>query len=344
MLAAVLYPNGKLKLENREIPTPKEGEVLVKVKCCGICMTDVHIAKGRFPVNKPIVLGHEFSGIVHDYGEHVGGVQKGDHVVINPLRSCGGCQYCQKGMPNLCQNALSLGGAAKTIIDGGFQEYAIVPKENIGHLSPESSFEAGAMVEPLGCAIHGINKLKVANEEHLLIIGAGPMGLILLQLAQLRGVAKIIVSEPMKTRRALAKQFGADVTHNPAEGKIVENLKTREFLNQGVDLAIEASGNQKAVESAISSLKRGGRVLIFGVPPKDADVPVNIFHTYFHELTLRGSYALTNQSFHQALALINSKRLEIDSLISHKLSIRDISKALKLQEEGRGLKKMITFI
>ncbi|MBS3791573.1 alcohol dehydrogenase catalytic domain-containing protein [Candidatus Bipolaricaulota bacterium] len=343
MKAAVFTPDGEINLREREKPTPGEGKVRVKVKNCGVCMTDVHITHGEFSVEDPVVLGHEFSGIVDEVGPGVERFNIGDKVAANPIISCGYCSYCKDGRTNFCQNAIILGGAGRNIIDGGFQEFSVVPQRNLEKLEEHVSFRRGAFAEPLACAIRGINRLQINTGDEILLIGAGPMGLLLLQLLQMQGAAKVIVSELIDERRELALELGADYSVSPENHEVPEEVRSLSDNKDGVDVAVEAVGNKTAAQTGIESLRRGGKMLIFGVPPEEAEVPVNIFDTYFDEIDLFGSYALTKQDFFASISLINGEKLELSSLVSHRLNIDDILKAIELTEKGEGLKKQIEF-
>lgn len=340
MKAQVLYPNGIIKFEEREIPTPSGGEVLIKVKRCGICMSDYYIYKGGFPRKGPVVLGHEFSGVIMEIGKGVIDFKKGDRVTVNPTLSCGYCEYCAQGKNNLCDKGRSIGGAGVEIIDGGFEEYTVVPQTNLGKLARDVTFEEGALTEPLGCAIRGIQQSRLSIGEKVLIVGAGPMGLLLLQLVKQYGASYVIVSEIIKERGKIAKKLGADIIISPKDCDVPQEVK--KMTNGGVELAIEAVGRKKAAQDAYNSLRKGGRLLIFGVPPKDEKMEFELFPIYFYEHEIIGSYAITNDSFRKSLRMLNDHRIDIKSIITHILALEDLPKALKMQEDGIGLKKMIS--
>jgi len=340
MKAQVLYPNGRIKLEERETPTPGRGEVLIKVKRCGICMSDYHIYKGQFPRKKPVVLGHELSGVIVEIGKGVIGFKKGDRVTVNPILSCGYCEYCAQGDNNLCDEARTVGGAGIEIMNGGFEEYTAVPEVNLGKLARDVTFEEGALTEPLGCVIRGIQQSRLSMGEKVLIVGAGPMGLLLLQVVKQYGASYIIVSEIVEERRKIAKRLGADIVLNPKDCNVAQEVKR--MTNGGVELAIEAVGRKKAAQDAYNSLRKGGRLLIFGVPPEDEKIEFKLFPIYFYEYEIIGSYAITNDSFRKALRMINTHKVDVNSIITHILALKDLPKALKMQEDGIGLKKMIS--
>lgn len=338
MKAGVFNPNGKIKIEEKEIPVPSSEEVLIKVKACGVCMTDVYISKGELGLSEPVVLGHEFSGVIKEVGEKVSDFREGDRVAVNPTVSCGKCTFCQKGRTNLCPSAISLGGAAKMVRDGGFQEYALVPQENLGLLDSDTSFLEGTFVEPLGCAIHGVERTDISIGDEVLLIGAGPMGLLLLQLLVSRGAAKVLVSELKSERRRLAKNLGATLVINPRDTNLIEKINQ---TGLGVNLAIEAVGKTDTIAEALKCISRGGKLEIFGVPPKNSTISLNIFSTYFDEIEIIGSYAITKKSFRQSLSLLNSHRIKTEALVSHEIPLRDLVKAIEMTEKSEGLKKVV---
>jgi len=342
MRAAVLYPNGDIDIEEREAPEPGEREVLVEVKACGVCKTDLHIARGSFNPPGPVVLGHEFSGVVRERGSGVEDFRPGDRVAVNPINSCGDCRYCAQGRTNLCSDAVVLGGAGEEIVDGGFQELSLVPAASLGKIDAEVPFLRGAFAEPLGCAVRGIERAQIGLGDDVLIIGAGPMGLLLLQLACLEGAGRIWMSELRAKRRELARELGADRVLDPGKESL-EELIEAEGPEGGFDVAIEAVGAEETFEVALNSTRRGGRAMVFGVPPEDARVPLDIFSTYYDEIDVIGSYAISKDSFYRSLSLLDGGRIRTEELISHELELDQLPEALRLAEEGEGMKKVIVF-
>ena len=341
MKAALMIPGGGISIKDRDKPSAGEGEVRVRVKRCGVCMTDVHVTKGEFSVTEPVVLGHEFSGVVDEIGPGVERFEVGDIVAANPIISCGHCSYCREGRNNFCENAISLGGAGDEIIDGGFQEFSVVPHRNLEKFEESVSFERAAFAEPLACAIRGIKRLNLNVADDVLLIGTGPMGLLLLQLLKQQGVSKVIVSELIEERRKLAGELGADYTIDPGEEEVPKTVKKISETGNGVDVAVEAVGSKTTAKTAIESLKRGGKAMVFGVPPEDAEIPVNIFETYYDEIDLIGSFALTEEDFLDSVSLINNDKLELSTLVSHRLDLEELDRGIELAESGVGLKKQI---
>ena len=201
------YFMGHETFEVRECPIPKAkpGTVVVKNYACGVCGTDVHIyhgEKGSAAVNPPVVLGHEYSGVVTEVGEGVKGLKIGDHVTIDPNIYCGECEYCRNGKKQMCRHMEAVG----VTMNGGFEEYSIVPAAQALLLDPNVPLEYGAMSEPLACCLHGIDRAEIKVGDIVCVVGGGAIGLLLVQLARLAGAAKVVLSEPNEARRNVAKE------------------------------------------------------------------------------------------------------------------------------------------
>jgi len=338
--AMVLKEASRIELEELPEPEPGPDEVVIKVAYCGICMTDVHIYDGSFPVKTPIILGHECSGIVSNIGKEVKHIEVGDHVAINPLISCGYCRYCLSGKANLCENALAVGGAGKTIINGAYAEYVKVPEKNVIKFDKNVPLKYAALTEPLACAIHGIELAEVNPGDRVAIIGAGPMGLILTYLAVYRGASQVIVLDLKDERLETAKLMGASDIINPRKCNPEEVIKdvTDDEL---VDVVIEAVGAPETVQDTFKYVRRGGTILIFGVPPKDTLVNFSPFSVYFNELRIVGSYALTPNSFLKSAELISKSRINFDYIITEIYPLEKLNEAIEKAKRGEGLKKLI---
>lgn len=329
------------KFEIREMTFPEkigENDVLIRVKSCGVCGTDVHIyhgEEGSAPVNPPVVLGHEFSGIVVRTGSSVTSFAEGDHVCVDPNIYCGACRPCQLGKKQNCRHLYALG----VNTNGGFAEYCICPATNVFHINDDTDFDEAAMVEPLACAIHGIDRVNLAMGQNVLIIGGGPIGLIMVQLARLKGAARVILSEPVKQRRDIGLQVGADAVIDPVH----EDLKQRilEITGiEGVDAVIECVGKPIAAKQAIEAAGFGASVLLFSVPAPGSTIELSLMDIYKKELIVMGS--IINPDTHlQAVELINSKRIEIKKLITHKYGIDNLYEAIKKQMSGDSIKVIV---
>ncbi len=337
MRASVLTGVGEMDVQNRDRPDPQPGEVLLQVGATGICMTDYHMYHGSFEVETPVVLGHESAGSVAAVGDGVRGFAVGDRVALNPVVPCGACSACKRGNTHLCADNTSIGGAGETVVDGAFAEYVRVPAasvEDVGDLP----FEQAALAEPLGCCVHGADRSDLEQGDSAALVGAGPIGLMLLQTLHNRGVSPIAVAEPDDDRRELASELGADVVVDPRERDTVEAVHDEVGP---VDAGIEVVGTVPTIQQAYDVTAKGGTTLVFGVPDQDATMEINPFDVYFREVDLRGTYALSQESFERAVALLRGGRIDAATLITEEVGLEDIPAAFDRMADVQGLKKVV---
>ena len=304
--------------EVNELPIKKLGprDVLVKVAYCGICGTDMNIWRGTDRSANNIVLGHEYSGTIVEVGNDVQDFHTGDRVAIDPNIPCGKCEACRKGRINLCKHLTALG----VDIDGGFAEYCVVPETQLYSIPDTMSFEEAAMIEPVACAINGINRVNINIGDDVLILGGGPMGLLMLQLARLRGAGRAILCEKLEKRRQIGATVGADI--------VVDDLGKVEYALMGKpDVVIECIGNPITQKSAFDLVKPGGSIELFGDGDltKQFTLPSMIF--YDKELTVTGA-ALNPYTHSQALRTLKSGRLNVLPLISSKIHVDELPETL----------------
>jgi len=340
VLAAVLYGPRELRIEEVEKPKVTPGKVLVEVKACGVCMTDLHMYMWEFPVKTPVILGHEFSGVIAELGDNAAEFEIGGRVAVDPALSCGVCEACVSGRNNLCERLTAIGGAGNVIVNGAFAEYTLVPKEAVGKIPREISFDEGAFVEPLGCCIHGVDVSRVGIGDVVALIGAGPIGLLLLQLTKLAGASQILVVDIKDERLQLAATLGADVVINPSKEDPVGRLKELTH-GKGADVVIEAVGSPMTVKHAVQMVSKGGRVVIFGVAPVESRVDISPFDAYFREIEIVGSYAITREAFLRSIAMLRSGRIKVEPLITERFKLSELAKAFALMEKKEGLKKLV---
>jgi 2-desacetyl-2-hydroxyethyl bacteriochlorophyllide A dehydrogenase len=331
---------GNKKFEVRDMDFDELGphEVLVKNMAAGICGTDVHIYHGEpgsAEVVPPIVLGHEFSGVVEAVGNEVKVVEVGDHVTMDPNIYCGECYPCRMGKKQNCENLRALG----VNMNGGFAQYCVTPESQCFKLNKDLDFTIGAMTEPLACAIHGIDRADIKEGQSVLVIGGGTIGLLMVQLARLAGAAVVILSEPIEMRRKIATEIGADATIDPLN----ENVNDRIFDitgHHGVDVVIECVGKVFATEQAISAAGVGANIVLFSVPSVDAKVSLPLFDMYKKELRIMASFI--NPDTHQrAVNLLNSNRLKIKELITHFYPLDHVEDAILMQMKNESIKVMV---
>ena len=335
MQAAVFYGPDDLRVTEVPRPSPGRGEVLLQVERCGICGTDSHIVRGRFPApNLPLIIGHEFAGTVVDVGSGVSHVEPGDRATADINISCGTCWFCRHNSKLFCPNVRQLG-----VHDaGGMAEYVVAPASNIYKLPATMPFDHAAFIEPLACAIHGQDRVGVGVGETVLIIGAGPMGLAHAAMSRLRGAASIIVSEPDPERRKRAHALGSDLEVNPLEGGLDEVMAATD--GRGPDVVIEAVGSTVTYTQALDLVRRGGRVLAYGAAPADATIEVRPFDIYSKELTIVGSYAGTYETWPKAIDLISNGRFDPNELIDSVRPLSDVMAAIESLETDKSVVKV----
>ena len=334
------YFLGNGEFETRDMPEHALSgkEVLIKVAACGVCGTDVHIFhgdKGSAEVTPPVVLGHELSGTVVSVGEKVTTLTVGDHVTVDPNSYCGQCHYCRIGKKQLCTSLYAVGVNR----DGGFAEYCYVPEAQCYRLNEDIPLEFGAMAEPLACCIHGIDNAEIRAGDTVLVVGGGAIGLMMVQLARLSGASKVILSEPVEMRRRIGLQVGADAALDPLHENLKERL--REVTGEsGTDVVIECVGNTAATAQAFEAAKRGTTILLFSVPKAGAIHPLSLEDVYQKELKIVGS--MINPDTHQrAVNLINSERIQLAPIITHRFPIEKLKEAILMQMSSESLKVLV---
>jgi len=318
MKAAVLTDKMNMEIQELPLPAPLDHEVIVKVKACGICGTDQHIYHGQpgsAEVQFPIVLGHELSGEVVQVGKNVTQFTVGNRVSIDPNMYCGTCDYCRGNRVHLCDNLQAIGVTR----NGGMGEYCAVPAANCYTLPDELSYEEGAMIEPLGCVLHGFNQIKVWPGASVLIIGGGYIGLMMLQVAKMYGTSPLIVSEPDVTKHELAIQLGATKAVSP------EELERRK---DGFDVVIECVGRKESMTQAVKMAKKGGTVLLFGVSSPDTKIDVQPFDIFSKELTIKGSF-INPHTHDLAISLVQQGKIQIKPLLSHQFTMDQLPEIMK---------------
>ncbi len=331
MKAAVWKDIGVFEVEEVPEPQPRPDQVKVQIAYCGICGSDPHIVEGRLPVagKPPRIIGHEASGTIVDVGRDIRRYQVGQRVAVNYMAYCGACYYCRNGMEHFCQKPFF---SAKS-----FSEYAIFKEESVFLLPDNVSLEEGALTEPISVALHAIDVANINPGSSVAIFGAGPIGLLLLQLAIRSGATRTLVSEPVAGKRELAKRLGADVVVDPFNENL-EEISKQLTESRGFDTILEASGSLTAARQAIFLVDNCGTVLWFAVYPLDGEIGVPPYYLYDKELTIR-SIVRSPYTFPRAVALL--PKLELKSLISDIIPLEDINKAFALHKEGKAVKILI---
>jgi 2-desacetyl-2-hydroxyethyl bacteriochlorophyllide A dehydrogenase len=298
---------------------------VVRVECCGICGTDLHILDGEFPPTPyPITPGHEFAGTVVARGAEVRpDLAVGVRVAVDPSLYCGYCRRCRAGRDNLCENWAAIGDT----VDGAFAEFVAVPANNAYLLPGHLDAQHGAMAEPLACAVHGLDRLGPVLGDSVVVIGAGTMGLLLLQVLLHAGAGPVAVVDRISERLEVARKLGAAQAVTDADA-----LEGTRF-----EVAVDATGVPKAIETAYGLLDRGGRMLVFGVSAADAAISVSPFRVYNDEITITGSMAIL-RSFGLAVDMLASGAVDPRLLLSEPLPLEQFGEAVDRVRSGQGIK------
>ena len=328
MKSAVFY--GKHDMRVEESPMPKVGaeDVLIQVKTCGICGTDVHIYegdKGAAEVTPPTILGHEFSGVVAEVGSAVTNVKVGDRVCIDPNCYCGTCDFCRNGIAHYCTDMIGYG----TTVNGGFAEYCSVNQRQVYKLGDHTTFEQGAMTEPVACCLHGMDMCNIHPGSSVVIIGGGMIGLLMLQLARLAGAARTALLEPVASKREVAKKLGADVCIDPIHEDVKAALAAAGMT--WVNTVIECVGRTSTIEQAIDIVGNKGTVMMFGLTKPDDTISLKPFEVFQKEIELKASY-INPYTQKRALELIDSGRLDVSSMVYAVESLDNLAEILAKPE------------
>ena len=342
MLAAVYHGPKDLRVE--EVPVPKigNGEILIRVLSASICGTDLRIFHGDHRMYTPGTVripGHEFAGTIEEIGAGVTGYSVGQRVFCAPNTGCGHCLQCITGNNNLCANYEAIG----ITLDGSFAEYVRVPANSVQQgnvilVSETIEPAVAALVEPFACVLRGQNALRIHPGEVVLIIGAGPIGIMHLKLARVRGAGRIIVSEPIAERAAQASSMGADRVVDP-NSEDLESVLEDESQGHGADAIIVAAPSHSAQETALNLAAISGRINFFGGLPKDRpSINLNSNLVHYKELVITGTTACSTADCWHAARMLNSGLVNLSDLISQRFPLRDGQAAFAAAENRRSLK------
>lgn len=309
----------QLKIQEVPKPEPKKGEVLVKIRACGICGSDVHGYLGltgrRTP---PMIMGHEFCGEVAALGEDAKVLKTGDRVAVYPVDYCGECKMCRQGDVHLCLNKRAFGVLD---VDGAFAQYISVPEKCCFLIADEIPDAAASLMEPLAVAYRGVSHYGSFKGKTVLLVGTGTIGLLAMACVKMKKAAKIIVSDLSDSRLEVAKKMGADVVINPSREDFAERIMA-ETNGDGVDVSIEAVGIEATVRQALDALKLSGEAIWIG--NNSPTITINMQQVVTRELKVQGSFLYGLDEFKQVVALINEKKIYADALISKEISLDEV--------------------
>ncbi len=309
MPVAVYRGNGRVEVEQRPVPAPGAGEVLIEVSHCGICGSDLHMMVEGW--GKPgLVAGHEFTGVIAALGEDVDEWSIGDEVVEGSSPKCGRCRKCIEGKPSQCENR---GSSITDDHDGAFARFVIVKASSLLRLPDGLSHREAALAEPLAVALHGITRSEIRPGESAMVVGIGPIGALTLAVLVARGFEGVTAVEPGAARRDLAQRLGATRVFHPDELETFPMWEPERIAEHAVDVVFECSGKRSAMEAGFQQLLRGGRLTLVGAGIEPPSFDPN--RMILNELHVCGSFIYDADGFEQALAMLASGVLPTDDLI-----------------------------
>lgn len=333
MLASVLTGPRAIELHEVEIPALQPGQVLVRVTAVGVCGSDTHFyetgAIGDIVVHGPVVLGHETGGEIAAVGEGVDPARVGTRVAVEPQTPCRRCEFCKAGSYHLCREVRFYGAWP---VDGSFSEYAIVD-DDFAHPIPDSmTDEQAALVEPVSVAVHAARRGDITGGSRVLVTGAGPIGVLVGQVAKALGAIEVVISDPLESRRTFALAHGADVALDPANAEL-------DAYSEHFDVFVDASGNGNAILSALPTIRPGGAAVLVGMGGDQLNVPIALIQ--HREITLTGTFRYVN-TWPTAIELVATGKVDVSSLVTRRYGLGDVEEALmKAKTDPTAIKTMI---
>jgi L-iditol 2-dehydrogenase len=343
MRAVILQQPGEFALGVVADPHLEAGDLLLRVKACSLCGTDIRVLEGKKTrgVRYPSIIGHEFAGIIEEVGRDAKAFRRGDRVSVAPVMACHACRYCMEARENACRNRVAIGYE----YDGGFAEFVRIPARAVedGHVVriPDGThFDEAALAEPLACCINGIRKVDVGLGDAVLVVGAGPIGLMHLQLARAAGAGMVLVSEPNPGRREAAARLRADRVVDPA-AESLRGIVMDVTGGLGADAVIMAIGVPGIVNDLLKLVRKGGRLNLFAGFPDAGDTTIEANLIHYNEITVNGTSAATRLDYLTAVSMIASHRVNVKDLVTHRFGLDGFGEAYNLHRAGVGLKLVI---
>lgn len=337
-MKALVY-DAPLQFAIREIPEPavQDHQVLIQVKACGVCKTDLHIHKGEFISAFPLTPGHEFAGDVVAVGSQVSDFKSGDRVTADNTVLCGHCYYCRRNQPLFCENFYSLGCNGP----GGFAEYVVVNHDKVFAISDRLAYEDAIFAEPTACAMHGLDVIAIQPGDDVLLFGAGPTGLIMAQLVKACGAANLVVAAPTMNKLKLAQAYGADyIVQVDRNHPAAPAGEIKELFPKGFDVVIDATGVAAVTEQSLQYAKNGGKVVIYGVCNEADTMTVSPYEIFKRELKIIGSFAQTH-CFDRALKYLENGGVKVKGLVTDVFALDDYGKAMQRVMDNRETIKVV---
>lgn len=337
MRVATYYALDDIRIEEKPKPKIGSDEILVEMKACGVCGSD--LMDWYLRSRAPLVLGHEPTGIIVEAGKNVKGFEVGNRVFAHHHVACLTCHYCARGDYTLCAKF------TQTHLEpGGFAECFKVPAPNLQidtlKLPKSLSYEEASLIEPVGCCIRAQKKCGIQKDDTVAIVGAGPSGIIHAMLAKLGGASKIIVSDTVEYRLKAAQRLGADVTVNPLKEKVAEKVKDV-TEGRGADVVIVTAPNVKAIEESVSICRKGGTLCLFAPTKPEEQARLSPHRLFFNEIRIVPSYSTSHLETRTALQLISSGRIKAKELITHRFPLSQTAEAFKIAAHSKECLKVV---
>ncbi len=343
MKAAVVHGKGDIRIEEYATPSAGEGEILLRSRLSGICATDVKTLLGQgLPKDLPTILGHEVVGEIAEIGAGVSGYGIGDRVAVYPIAVCGECTFCRRGRHSLCEREFGLAHG----IEGGFAEFVRLPKEivNIGgvvKLPDDLPFEKAVLAEPLSCVLASLQACGVQPESTVLILGAGPMGLMHVKMCKCAG-ARVIAVDLLDSRLETAGKMGADFCLNPESVDHIAEIK-KITDGKGADTVVASLGVPRVIEDHLKLTRNGGTFNIFGGPPAGQMISVDPRWLHYCEIRLTGTFASSPDQFRECVKRIANGDVQVDGLISDRFPLDRFLDAVEKAKEQTMIRGVVTF-
>lgn len=341
-MAAIFRANlvepGKFKIEEVEQRLPGPDEVLINVKLCGICGSDIHAYHGAHAfIHCPIVLGHEFTGTVAELGEDVTGLSVGQKVVVEPSLVCGDCCNCRNGRYNICEN-LKVMGCQDT---GAYAQSIVVPADKVIPIPEDMEFDMAVLVEPLAVGVHAVRRSGMNQGDRVLIFGMGPIGLLTLVAAKSMGADKVVAVDVLNSRLELAKEIGADEVCNPKTQDLRDILLKR-FGPDRADVTFECSASEAALNQAINLARKGTSIVQVGCFGSPVTIE-NMSYLQEHELSLIGTLMYMKDDYKLAIDILHNGQYPFNLLITHRFALKDVAEAFRVldQEKEKVIKAVL---
>lgn len=336
-MKAIVYDKpGSFSLAEVPQPAPGVDDVLIKVLVAGVCGTDLHLHDGEFGPTYPLTPGHEIAGEVVELGSSVTTLKVGDLVTFDNTGSCGHCEECRRAKPEYCTTILAQGVNAP----GGFAEYVIASANRcfvVNDLDPEIAVFA----EPTACVVHGLDKLELAPGSKVLLIGAGPTGLVLTQLLRATGAGYLVVAAPSQHKLDIALERGADlIVKIDRADPTAAYARLKEVAGTGFDYVIDATGVVNVLDEALALLRVGGTVFVYGMTAESAEWTIAPYDVFRRELTIKGSFA-QQFSFDRALLALRGGRVDTTGMVTHRFGLDQYAEALEAVASSECIKAVI---